>query len=222
MALLLLALAVFAPPALAYAPYHDISDMAGAQLEAQKRELPIAFLGVVPGLLEQNSPAPGSEADLSQVALNELQGRAVVITFNGHTMAGVPGFVHAQFHIADDGPLEGGGAWLAPKIVFTDPGITKILGRVAHAQIAPGGPAAIDTVLDQIEKDPDALSPKKPTILATLQSAASDLTPESANPNPPFGRVGWVMEVVIDRWPYFLGGAAVLILALIAWAARNL
>ncbi len=67
----------------------------------------------------------------------------MVITFDGLRMQDVPNLVHAQFHINDDGPLEGGAAWRVPKIVFTDPGITKTLGRVSYTQMSAAREAAV-------------------------------------------------------------------------------
>ena len=122
-------LALAGPIARAYPPSYDISSTAAAQDEARARKLPLAYLGIIPGVLTEASPQPNSDADLSQLALNTLQGRAVVITFDGRNMAPVPGLIHMQFHQPDDGPLQGGAAWLVPKIVFSDPGITKTLGR---------------------------------------------------------------------------------------------
>ncbi len=136
--LLLLALVFTASLARAYPPFHEITDIPAAQAEAKERGLPLAFLGVVPGVLDKPSPEYNSEDELAKMALIALQGRAVVITLDGRTMAGVPAIVHAQFHIMDDGPLQGGGAWIIPKVVFADPEITKTLGRVSHTQMAAG------------------------------------------------------------------------------------
>ncbi|HEX4140896.1 MAG TPA: hypothetical protein VHY09_11150 [Candidatus Methylacidiphilales bacterium] len=216
--LLLLAFTVATSRADAYPLYHDISDTSAAQAEAHERKLPVAYLGVIPGVLEEGSPSPTSDAGLAQMALNVLQGRAVVITFNGLTMANVPDFVHAQFHIGDDGPLKGGAAWLVPKIVFTDPGITKILGRVSHTQIAADGEVPIDTVLNTIQNNPTSLAPQPPP--APAAASDSSATTESAGSNG-FGTLLWSLNLIQSSWPYFAAGGAVLVIALIALTRRK-
>ncbi len=218
---LLLALILTAPLASAYPLYHDISDTAGAQAEASERHLPIAFLGITPGVLELPSPPPDSDAGLAQMALGVLQGRAVVVALNGLTMAGVPANVHAQFHIGDDGPLSGGAAWIVPKIVFTDPGVTKILGRVSHTQIVAGGQVPIDTVFAKISENPHALEVAHPVAVPTPAASDDNSATDSEQP-PEFGTLAWGLNLLQTRWQFFVAGFAIFIIALIAWAARNL
>jgi hypothetical protein len=91
------------------------------------------------------------------MALATLQGNAVIIFFDGSNMTPVPWLVHAQFHIQDDGPLPGGAAWEVPKIVFTNPEVTKILGRVSATQMGAQREAAIYPVLQAIRDDPTAM-----------------------------------------------------------------
>jgi hypothetical protein len=221
-ALLLSALmALTAPFARAYPPYYDISQTEAAKAEAQARQLPIAYLGSFPECLTQSSPNPGSFGDLSQMALAALQGKAVVIFFDGHNMAPVPMMVHMQYHQPDDGPLDGGAAWTPPKIVFTDPAVTKILGRVSHTQMTAGREAPILAALAAIQNDPASLQPKPhpaapPPPPPGADSENSDLTA------PQFGTVDWAIAVVSSRWQFFVAGFAIFIVALIAWAARNL
>jgi hypothetical protein len=88
--------------------------------------------------------------DLTQMALHDLPGQAVIVFFDATNMGPVPGIVHAQDHVPDDGPLEGGAAWIAPKIVFTNPAVTRVLGRVSHTQMKANGEMAINSVLQAI------------------------------------------------------------------------
>lgn len=208
---LLIALVLTAPLARAYPLYHDISDTPAAQAEAHERGLPIAYLGVIPGVLEQGTPAPGSDAELAQTALNTLQGRAVVITFNGLTMASVPDFVHAQFHIGDDGPLGGGAAWLVPKVVFTDPGITKILGRVSHTQMKSGVDEPLNSALQIILNDPHALEPVQPA------AAPAAKTDSAVSPDQIFGVVSWI----VNNWIILAAGVLLFCVILMALAGRR-
>ncbi len=146
-----------------YPQYHDISDTAAAQLEAQQRHLPIAYLGAIPADLTRPTTGWGTQVDLTKLAMATLQGRAVVILFNGLNMAPVPALIHGQYHIQDDGANLGNNiSWLIPKIVFADPGITKVLGRVSHTQMEANRQDVILQALAQIQNDPTALSPVIP------------------------------------------------------------
>jgi len=198
----------------AYAPSHDISDTAAAQAEAHERNLPIAYLGTFPECL---TAAPGTSinSDLTQMALAALQGRAVVITFDGHNMGVVPMMIHMQYHQQDDGPLDGGAAWIVPKVVFTDPGITKPLGRVSHTQMRDGHEAPILAALDAIKNNPKALEPRpKPNPPGGAPIEESDST-------PPFGTLEWATNLVQSRWQYFLAGLGILVIAVIARLVRR-
>jgi hypothetical protein len=212
-------LALAGPIARAYPPSYDISSTAAAQDEARARKLPLAYLGIIPGVLTEASPQPNSDADLSQLALNTLQGRAVVITFDGRNMAPVPGLIHMQFHQPDDGPLQGGAAWLVPKIVFSDPGITKTLGRVSHTDLASRGAPAIRDALDAIQNDPTSLDPKPAPSPSPVAADDVTTTPSVA---PEFGTVAWGLDLLVDRWQYFAAAIGLFVIALIAWAAKNL
>lgn len=215
----LVLLALAAPLALAYPASYDISQTAAAKAEAQARHLPIAYVGIVPGVLGNPSPDPGSDSDLANMALAALDGHAVIITFNGENMAPVPTLVHMEgFHPNDDGPLEGGAAWVPPKIVFTDPAVTKILGRVSHTQMAAQRDAPIRSILASIQNDPNALNPKPapPPPPADLGGDSQD-----SGESPPFGTIEWGKKLVQDRWQYFLIGGGVLALALVWRPSRN-
>jgi hypothetical protein len=204
----------------AYPPYHDISDTAAAQAEARERGLPIAYVGTYPSCLT-DAPGANVNSDLTQMALTTLQGRAVVITFDGNNMAVVPLMIHMQYHQPDDGPLDGGAAWIVPKIVFTDPGITKPLGRVWYKQMAADREAPIESALDAIKSNPKALTPRpKPEFAANATDDNNDGS-DNSDGGPQFGTLGWGINLVKDRWQYFAAGLGILVVAFIARAARS-
>lgn len=221
LALLLFLAVAFTTVARAYPPYHDISDTAAAQAEAKERGLPLAYLGYVGDYNHRPSAQYNSDPEIFQMALQALQDRAVVITFDGSNMGPVPDIVHAQYHIQDDGPLPNGAAWEVPKIVFADPGITKTLGRVSHTDMAAGRESPIENALDAIKKDPTSLTPK-PKPPQTVLAASGDIDNSQTEPAPQFGTFWWGVDVMKDRWPFFVAGFAIMMVAVVAWAARNL
>lgn len=185
---LVAAFLLFSPAARAqsYPQYYGISNRAKAQAEAQARHLPLAWMGAYHADIMETSPDHDSEAELTQMAMADLQGQAVVILFEASNMGPVPGVVHAQDHIQDDGPLPGGASWSAPKIVFTNPQVTRALGRVSRTQMASDREMAINVVLQQIAQDSTALQPSPTPAPATqpLQTGAPNapaLTEHSAS-----------------------------------------
>ncbi len=162
------------PVAQAFPAYHDISEHDQAQAEARQRHLPLAWLGGFPEDLNVGSPRAGSQADLEQMALATLQDNAVVIFFDGRNMAPVPALVHAQFHIQDDGPLPNGAAWKTPKVVFTNPEVTQILGRVAATEMSEDREVALNSALQIIRNNPAALAAPAP--VATDIAGTSNTT----------------------------------------------
>jgi hypothetical protein len=167
-------LCLTAPMARAFPPYHDIADTPAAQAEARQRNLPLAYLGGFSEDLTVSAPDPGTAGDLAQMALATLQGRAVVIFFDGHNMGPVPAIIHAQYHIHDDGPLDGTAAWLRPKVVFSNADITRILGRVSWTQMSAGRDTPLNSALQKIETDPTALVPAPPPPPLLPDSTATD------------------------------------------------
>jgi hypothetical protein len=59
-----------------------------------------------------------------------------------------------QFFQLDDGPQPNGHHYLVPKIVFSDPNVTRAFGRVSYTQMQASREAAIDAVLETIANDP--------------------------------------------------------------------
>lgn len=196
----------------AYPQYYDISDTPKAQAEARQRHLPIAYLGSWPQALT-DSPDPGSVADLTQMALATLRDKAVIIFFDGANMAPVPALVHAQYHIHDDGDLPDGAAWQSPKIVFTDPDITKILGRVSATQMHSGRDIPLTAALQTIHNDPTALA--QPGASAPA-AATSPSGPDTV------GNVISIVAWINDNILYLVMGALLLVaLAFFALAGRK-
>jgi len=178
----------------AFPQYHDISDTVAAQAEARQRNLPLAYLGGFPEDLSTVNPNPGSAADLAQMALATLQGRVVVIFFDGHNMGPVPGLIHAQFHIHDDGPLDGVAAWNRPKVVFSNADITKTLGRVSATQMGADREASFNAALQAIQNDPTALvpappPPPPPPVAASTNNSTSDGGDDQSSPANYFASV---------------------------------
>jgi len=216
--LALLVASVAGPVARAFPAYYDISDTAQAQTEARQRNLPLAYLGSYPECLTDGSPKPGSEADLTQMALATLQGNAVVIFFDGHNMAPVPAIIHAQYHIHDDGELPGGISWYHPKVVFANPEITKILGRVSYTQMKAGRDIPLNSALQVIRNDPTALAPPPPTAApdANGPSATSKESPLSTV-NGTLSLISWIS----DNTLYLVAGLILILAVLFFWLARS-
>ena len=216
LALLLATLA--GPVARAFPAYYDISDTAQAQAEARQRNLPLAYLGSYPECLTDSSPTPGSEADLTQMALATLQGNAVVIFFDGHNMAPVPAIIHAQYHIHDDGELPGGIAWYHPKVVFANPEITKILGRVSYTQMKADRDIPLNSALQVIRNDPTALAPPPP---ASTPTATGPSAPGNDGPPSTLASALSVMSWLDNNSLYLVAGLILVLAVLFFWLARS-
>jgi hypothetical protein len=186
----------------AFPQYYDISDTAQAQAEARQRHLPIAYLGSFPASLTDGSPDPGSIDDLTQMALAALQDHAVVIFFDGRNMAPVPPLIHAQYHLQDDGPLKNGANWISPKVVFCDPEITKILGRVSYTQMKADRDVPLNSALQVIHNDPQALVP-------------------AAAPAPPLQRTEAIQGGSGMEFYVVIGGLFLVVLVLVGMMLRK-
>jgi len=199
--------------------YYDISDTATAQAEARQLKLPLAYLGSFPECLTDAAPNPGGQSDLTQMALATLQGNAVVIFFDGRNMAPVPAIIHAQYHIQDDGPLPGGAAWNSPKVVFSNPDITKILGRVSHTQMLAGRAAPLYTALQAIRDDPSALAPLPPPPAPVAAADTSTTTGQPASDDSPanyFAR----LTGMTNQSLYTVGGSILAVAVLFSLIGR--
>ena len=146
-------------------PYYMMANQAQAQAEAREKHLPLAWLSTDISDLSDGSPRPGGRADLAQMAIATLQGRAVIIIVNGNAdMPQTPAIVHHQFSALDDTGLPPGVNYFQPKIVFSDPNATKTLGRVWATEMHTDRTIPIESAFQVIKNDPDAQ--------ASLQEAA--------------------------------------------------
>ena len=194
----------------AFPQYYDISDHDKAQAEARQRNLPLAWLGSFPESLTATAPDPGSINDLTQMALSTLQGNAVVIFFDGRNMAPVPDIIHQQFHQQDDGPLPNGANWISPKVVFSNPEVTKTLGRVSNTQMKADRDVPLNSALQIIRHDPDALAPPA--------SAAPASTPAPVNAvDSALSIMGWLNDYGL----YLLIGVGVVVAIVCFWAVSR-
>jgi hypothetical protein len=171
----LLALVLTAVVAHGFPLYYSIADHDQAQAEARQRNLPLAWMGGQPANFDTANPEMGTAAQLQQMALKALQDHAVVIFFDGVDMTPVPSLIHAQFHIHDDGELKGGASWMTPKIVFTNPEATQILGRSSYTEMRNDQDAALNSALQIIRNNPALMAPS---------SAATEAPVAGGNPSP--------------------------------------
>jgi hypothetical protein len=133
----------FLPIAPVFGAYYEIGDQAKALAAAKEKKLPVAWVCSYAELMTDGAPTPNGSADLSQMAMESLKGHAVVIFVDGHYMYRVPNIVHRELMTHDEDNLPHFGEWILPKIVFTDPQVTKILVTVAHSQLRDGRDAPI-------------------------------------------------------------------------------
>jgi hypothetical protein len=158
--------------------YYNIGDHDKAQAEACQRHLALAWVGGFPEDLTRGYLTMGSQAELEQLVMATLYGNVVIIFFDGRNMAPVPDLVHAQFHIQDDGPLSNGASWVTPKVVFTNPEVTQILGRVSATDLKAKREVALNSALQIIRNNPAALAAPEipvPTATAPQKSDASSV-----------------------------------------------
>jgi hypothetical protein len=160
--------------AAAFPEYYSPNTLSQAQAEARQRNLPLAWVGSNPAFLTVGAPDSGSAADLTQMAMDTLRGNAVIVFFDGRSMTLVPDIVHAQYHLHDDGKAAGNADWVSPKVVFSNPDVTKILGRVSYTQMKDERDIPLNSMLQIIRNDPSALTS------APIPAAASGPAPAAA------------------------------------------
>jgi hypothetical protein len=212
--------AVFlAPFAHGFPAYYDISEHDLAQAEARQRNLPLAWLGGIPEDLNVGNPLSGSQADLEQMAMATLRDNAVIIFFDGRNMAPVPQIVHAQFHIQDDGPLSNGAAWVIPKVVFTNPEVTQILGRVSATQMGEDRDAALNSALQIIRNNPTALTLPEAPSPSPVTDAASKADATNTDMWSSGLSAGWVVADFFNQYGILLGIVLALLAGFLVWLA---
>lgn len=136
-------------------PYYRMAALADAQKAAHQLHRPLAWIcGHLIALTAVNPPL-NSEDELTQMVMNDLKSRAIVVFLDGNDdlPALSPIIRDQQLFKYDDGPVPGGHHFFAPKIVFSDADITRAYGRVSHTQLVASREAAIDKVLQSIAPD---------------------------------------------------------------------
>ncbi len=199
--------------------YYDISDHDKAQAEARQRNLPLAWLGGFPEVLSMSSTRPDSLGDLQQMAMATLQGNAVIIFFDGKNMAPVPAIVHAQIHIHDDGELPERADWVRPKVVFTNPEVTQILGRVSETEMRANREVPLNSALQIIRNNPTALALPEASSPSPVANTATTPEPDKSD--------GWLnglsmVETVIDffnQYSLYLAIVVLCLVSLLFWLA---
>jgi hypothetical protein len=173
-------------------PYFHIGEAEQAKALARRLHLPLAWMGSMPSFMD--SDESGDEAEFTRMAVATLQGRAVVILFNGDTEIGqVPGNVHHQgISVKDDGELSSGANYIMPKIIFSSPDVSQLWGRVSHTQMKAKGKDAITAALDAIDNDPGdqailAGQTPPPAVSGNSTSGSTSPTPpptQASTPDP--------------------------------------
>jgi hypothetical protein len=197
-------------------PFYKFADRAEAQNLARQMHWPVAWMDTRLPELSTANPVPDSEDDMSQRAINHLKSHTIIIVADGNNDLGsLPPIVLAQFFVLDDGPMPGGHHFYGPKIVFSDPDVTKTFGRISHTQIKTNGDAAFVEGLAAIPTDwagspsvtpppftppaKTASAPPAPTSPATASSSAS--TPAVSPPPTANSALPWAPPDPIPAQP---------------------
>ena len=130
-------------------PYYTFAELPEAQRVARQLHRPLAWIDGNLAALALPNPPYNSEDELTQMAVNHLKPLAVTIFLGADTNLSAlsPVIRDQQLFQLDDGPLPDGHHFYVPKIAFSDPEVTKALGRVSYTQMAASREAAIDSVL---------------------------------------------------------------------------
>jgi hypothetical protein len=146
-------------PALRAQDYYTVQQIDAAKATARSRHLPIAWLSSHLRYLNANyanEPA-GSDPELTVLALNTLQGQAVVIFQDGDDdLPRMPQNMVDRIETKDEGELPGGWHYNAPKIIYVDPDLRTFLGCTLAPDVRSDREAAINTALLHIKHDPQA------------------------------------------------------------------
>jgi len=161
-------------------PYYTMSSLKEAQRVARQLDWPLAWICSSLTDMNATNPAADSEEGLTQMAVNELKSRAVIVFLDGNAdlPALSPLIRDEQLFQLDDGPLPDGHHFYGPKIVFSDADVTKTFGRVSCTQMKATGSVAIDEIVASIPKDPNGM-------LTANSPTASAATPGSPTPASP-------------------------------------
>ncbi len=149
-----LVLVVFVPEAKAI---YSIDDLDEAKLAADKRHVPMAWLRGKSDFLALAYVSPGDPAELTQLAVRELEKQSIVIFVNpGAEVGRAPAIVSGEFDHMNDRSQPNLTDYLKPKIVFSTPDCTRVLGHVTFADLRVGREDSIASALQIIHNDPGA------------------------------------------------------------------
>ncbi len=203
--------------------YYAIQDLPKAQAEAQQKHLPLAWLSSNLADLSDGNLTAGSESDLTQMALKDLQDVSVVIFINANAgeMTKTPDIVHHQFSQYDDGDLANHANYITPKIVFSTPDLSKTLGRVSYTDMKSSRDAAIASALQIIKNNPDDQAALAPPA-APQPPPTSATSPSAPTISASSGVVTSLSSQISDYLIYIIPGVILLIIlvGLLAWYAR--
>ncbi|MCE0524004.1 MAG: hypothetical protein LV480_13930 [Methylacidiphilales bacterium] len=209
---------VTGPLVYGFPAYHDPSQIDQAKTEARQRDLPLAWLGISPGELDGSFNGPSGE--MAKSVLPILSSSSVVVLFDGTQTGLVPQQVYAQFMIMDDGVIPGGHHWRSPKVVFTNPEVTKVLGRVSYTQMQDGPEAALGSALQIIRNDPMALALPKPSPVTGPSVEADSASSKGAGDSDEVVNAFAVINYIYQNSFYFVIGAAAVLGLIFFWAWR--
>jgi hypothetical protein len=165
-------------------PYYHMAQQAEAQALADQMHWPLAWLSAYEKDVAPDASASTDEVALSMTALKFLKDKTIVILINpDKEMPLTPPIVHHQFSKFDDGTLPGGANYLVPKVVFSTPDATTILGRVSYTQMKISGETALNGVYDSFDFEA-AQPPFTPATNAAPSAPAPPAPAQVATPAP--------------------------------------
>jgi hypothetical protein len=141
-------------------PYYTVDQIDQAKAEAHAKHLPIAWLSSPMVYLDADhaNDSQGSPAELTTLALNTLQGQAVIIFQDAdNDLPKMPANMVDRIETKDEGDhLPNGWHYTAPKIIYTDPDLVTFFGCTLAPDLRSDGAAAINIALLHIHNDPNA------------------------------------------------------------------
>ena len=166
-------------------PFYTYNDRAEAQDLARQMHWPVAWIDGFGADLTSPNPAPDTEADLTQRAVNRLKTRAIVVFVEGNDHLGdMSSVIRDQLFTLDDGVIPGGHHFLGPKTVLTDPDVTVAVGRISSTQLLHEGDGSIDRALDAVFAGAPPVVAYPNAAPPAAVSSASETTTPVATPVP--------------------------------------
>jgi hypothetical protein len=197
--------------------YYTVDEIDRAKAQAHAKHLPIAWLSSPMVYLDANyaNDTQGSPAELTALALNTLQGQAVIIFQDAdNDLPKMPANMVERIETKDEGDhLPNGWHYTAPKIIYVDPSLTTFLGCTLAPDLRSDREAAINIALLHIHNDPQ----EQALINGTAATPAA-----SSQPAPPPAPAAQGFLASIDPTYIIIGVAAVFtIVAFLVIRNRN-